>query len=107
MQPLPLRSVRPFAIKEVVLKDYDGSYNLHDDAGLMQLFEDLVNELLAGLRPHTARPLSAREEQLQRYPLVRLKIDYTGYSTCNPQRFGQRFIDKARCGGGRLTRSNF
>ena len=27
-------------------------------------------------------------------PLIRLKIDYGGYTTCNPQRFGQRFVDR-------------
>jgi len=26
--------------------------------------------------------------------LVRLKIDYGGYTTCNPQRFGQRFVGR-------------
>jgi len=25
---------------------------------------------------------------------VRLRVDYSGYSTCNPQRFGQRFVDR-------------
>ena len=54
---------------------------------------------LAAKRPTT--PLTARDEQLQRYPLVRLKVDYSGYSTCNPQKFGQRFVDKVCADGGR------
>jgi double-strand break repair protein MRE11 len=27
-------------------------------------------------------------------PLVRLRVDYTGYSTINSQRFGQKFVNK-------------
>ena len=27
-------------------------------------------------------------------PLVRLRVDYTGFSTINAQRFGQRFVNK-------------
>lgn len=39
-------------------------------------------------------------------PLVRLRVDYTGCSTINSQRFGQKFVNKARvrdaAGGGLL-----
>ena len=28
--------------------------------------------------------------------LVRFQVNWTGYSTCNPQRFGQRFVNKVR-----------
>lgn len=27
-------------------------------------------------------------------PLIRLRVDYTGFSTINAQRFGQRFVNK-------------
>lgn len=30
-------------------------------------------------------------------PLVRLRVDYTGFSTINSQRFGQKFVNKV-CG---------
>ena len=29
-------------------------------------------------------------------PLAASQVDYSGFTTCNPQRFGQRFVDKAR-----------
>lgn len=93
-EALPLRNVRPLVIKEVVLKSYDNAYNLHTEEGLMKLFEDLVNELLADLASRSSTDVKPRDEQLQRNPLVRLKVDYSGYSTCNPQKFGQRFINK-------------
>ena len=28
-------------------------------------------------------------------PLAASQVDYSGFTTCNPQRFGQRFVDKA------------
>ena len=39
-------------------------------------------------------PLTEQDENRHTYPLLRLRIDYTGYSTCNAQRFGQRFVNK-------------
>jgi double-strand break repair protein MRE11 len=33
-------------------------------------------------------------------PLVRLRVDYTGFTTINSQRFGQKFVNKVRAGLG-------
>eukprot|EP00271_Cylindrocystis_brebissonii_P000324 TRINITY_DN10431_c0_g1_i1.p1 TRINITY_DN10431_c0_g1~~TRINITY_DN10431_c0_g1_i1.p1 ORF type:complete len:509 (+),score=124.81 TRINITY_DN10431_c0_g1_i1:45-1529(+) len=46
----------------------------------------MVNEITAS---HRAK--SGEEMML---PLVRLRVDYTGFSTVNPQRFGQKFVGK-------------
>ncbi|KAL1527686.1 hypothetical protein AB1Y20_009072 [Prymnesium parvum] len=95
IEAVPLRSVRPFAIKEVVLRDFDEQYELHREEGMMRLFEDQVNELLAQLAERTPEgAMDGHLAQLHAHPLVRLKVDYSGYSTCNPQKFGQRFVDK-------------
>ena len=37
-----------------------------------------------------------------RYPIVRLRVDYTGFSTTNPQRFGQRFVERVANPGSLL-----
>jgi DnaJ like chaperone protein len=39
-------------------------------------------------------PLTAADENRQKYPLLRLKVDYTGFSTLNPQKFGARFVER-------------
>lgn len=97
MEAVPLRNVRPFAIKEVALADFETEYNLHGEEGLMQLFHDQVEAMLADLaaqRPPA--PATPTAQQLFDFPLIRLKVDYSGYSTCNPQKFGQRFVGRVR-----------
>ncbi|EOD35531.1 hypothetical protein EMIHUDRAFT_98533 [Emiliania huxleyi CCMP1516] len=70
---LPLETVRPFILKDVV------------EAAILELRER-----------HTTTALTKAAENRAKFPLVRLRVDYSGYATCNPQRFGQRFVDKAR-----------
>ena len=41
-----------------------------------------------------SRKGSADPRQPTPLPLVRLKVDYTGFSTINSQRFGQKFVGK-------------
>ncbi|KAL3896350.1 MAG: hypothetical protein SGPRY_013292, partial [Prymnesium sp.] len=97
MEAVPLCNVRPFAIKEVALADFETEYNLHGEEGLMQLFHDQVEAMLADLaaqRPPA--PLTPTVQQLFDFPLIRLKVDYSGYSTCNPQKFGQRFVGRTK-----------
>ena len=129
MRPIPLTTVRPFAIREVALRDFEDDYDLHHEQGLMDFLAEKVEAMLEELRaanpepsppaepspPPTAgvaapraapsrpgapsssshrAPLLTKEESRRRFPLVRLKVDYGGFSTCNPQRFGQRFVDR-------------
>ena len=35
-----------------------------------------------------------RPDRAPELPLVRLRVDYTGFSTINTQRFGQKFVGK-------------
>ena len=57
---------------------------------------------LSPLSPFSPRsPLSPLSPCSRRLPphavdaLAASQVDYTGFTTCNPQRFGQRFVDKA------------
>ena len=43
-----------------------------------------------------------RDETKNQYPLLRLKVDYTGYSTLNPQKFGARYVDRVANPGSLL-----
>jgi hypothetical protein len=43
-------------------------------------------------------PLAETQQQQQQplLPLIRLRVDYSGFSTINSQRFGQKFVGKVR-----------
>ncbi len=57
--------------------------------GITNLLEAKVNEMVAG-----AQKRAAGQADAPLLPLVRLRVDYTGFSTINAQRFGQRFVGK-------------
>lgn len=42
----------------------------------------------------SARAAGAEVLQRAMLPLVRLRVDYTGFSTINAQRFGQKFVGR-------------
>lgn len=48
-----------------------------------------MNEMVAG-----AQKRAAGQADAPLLPLVRLRVDYTGFSTINAQRFGQRFVGR-------------
>eukprot|EP00962_Isochrysis_galbana_P021041 scaffold6192_cov101-Isochrysis_galbana.AAC.1 len=93
--PIKLETVRPFIIKDVVLQEYEQEYDFNDEPSLMGFLEEQVERALAELRErHPVTLTTAAAENRHKFPLVRLRVDYSGYSTCNPQRFGQRFVDR-------------
>ncbi|KAL1515391.1 hypothetical protein AB1Y20_002019 [Prymnesium parvum] len=97
MSSIRLQTVRPFSFGEVVLEEHKGSteHDLHSDEGLMDFLEEQVKEMLCQIAAQNpATPLTVQAENLRKYPLLKLRVDYTGYSTCNAQRFGQRFVNQ-------------
>ena len=42
----------------------------------------------------SAQKRAAGQADAQMLPLIRLRVDYTGFSTINAQRFGQQFVGK-------------
>ncbi|KAF7102611.1 hypothetical protein CFC21_103716 [Triticum aestivum] len=84
---IPLKTVRPFEYAEVVLEDQadiDANDEASVDAHLDKVVANLIekNDTTAG---------SGSEPKL---PLVRIKVDYTGFLTIHPQRFGQKYVGK-------------
>ena len=95
LEAKPLKTVRPFMMKSIALADFEDAYDLHNEEQLMDCLEEQVQDIIDRLKlEHPTTPLTDADEIRASYPLVRLKVDYTNYSTCNPQRFGQRFVDK-------------
>ncbi|KAI3603119.1 double-strand break repair protein mre11 [Moniliophthora roreri] len=99
MTPIPLRTVRPFVIEEVVLTEAaeKQGFDISDQIGISKYLKGKVNELIEQANEQwdtrNAKAAEDGEDELPRMlPLVRLKVDTTGVSeTFNPIRFGQEF----------------
>jgi double-strand break repair protein MRE11 len=87
LKPIPLQTVRPFVMSSIVLADELDPSEQHN---IMDFLEKKVIELIQ----EAEREYPARPGQAPLKPLIRLKVDYSGFSTVNPQRFGQRFVGK-------------
>lgn len=84
---IPLKSVRPFEYAEVVLKD-EPDVDPNDQDSVLEHLDKVVRNLI---EKSMKTAVSGSEPKL---PLIRLKVDYSGFMTINPQRFGQKFVGK-------------
>ncbi|KAG2007050.1 double-strand break repair protein MRE11 [Coprinopsis cinerea AmutBmut pab1-1] len=99
LTPIPLRTVRPFVISEVVLEDaaeeegLDVNDQMEITKYLKQKVNDLIDQAQALWEERNARSIEAGDEEIPpMLPLVRLKVDTTNVTqTSNPIRFGQEF----------------
>ncbi|KAL4072166.1 Mre11 DNA-binding presumed domain-containing protein [Scleroderma citrinum] len=99
MKPIPLRTVRPFVLEEVVLSEAaeEEDFNLNDQIAVSKFLKSRVNALIEQANKlwddRNTRAVEEGDEPLPRMlPLVRLKVDTTGVSEMsNPIRFGQEF----------------
>ncbi|KAI0330035.1 DNA repair exonuclease [Cubamyces sp. BRFM 1775] len=99
LTPIPLRSVRPFVIDDVVLSEAaeEEGFDINDKIEVAKFLKQKVTELIekanAQWDERNARAVAEGEPELPRpLPLVRLKVDTTGVSEMsNPVRFGQEF----------------
>ncbi|KAL4272998.1 hypothetical protein GQ457_13G003060 [Hibiscus cannabinus] len=83
---VPLTSVRHFEYTEVVLKDEPG-IDPNDQNSILEHLDKVVSDLIEKSNRNTG----GSEPKL---PLVRVKVDYSGFMTINPQRFGQKYVGK-------------
>ncbi|KAK1284526.1 Double-strand break repair protein MRE11 [Acorus calamus] len=84
---IPLKSVRPFEYAEVILKD-ETDIDPNDQLSVLEHLDKVVRNLIEKC---SEREASRSELKL---PLVRIKVDYSGFMTINPQRFGQKYVGK-------------
>lgn len=84
---IPLKSVRPFEYAEVVLKD-EADVDPNDQASVLEHLDKVVRSLIE----RNSRTTVSRPEL--KLPLIRIKVDYSGFMTINPQRFGQKYVGK-------------
>eukprot|EP01133_Synstelium_polycarpum_P007728 gene7728-9058_t len=83
----PLKTVRPFIMDSIILADSKIHPNELTEIG--NFIEAKVESMIL-----QAQEKSKGKPSEKMLPLIRLKIDYTGYSTLNPQKFGQQFTGR-------------
>ncbi|KAK4120370.1 DNA repair exonuclease [Parathielavia appendiculata] len=104
VEKIPLRTVRPFVTREIVLandKRFKGLEKKQDNRQdvtkrLMLVVEEMIEEANAAWRSIHGE---VDEDERQPLPLIRLKVEYTApegaeYEVENPQRFSNRFAGK-------------
>ncbi|CAL1352769.1 unnamed protein product [Linum trigynum] len=84
---IPLTSVRPFEYTEIVLKE-ETDIDPNDQNSILEHLDKVVSNLIDKSRQNA----TSRSEL--KLPLVRVKVDYSGFMTINPQRFGQKYVGK-------------
>lgn len=84
---IPLTSVRPFEYTEIILKD-NPDIDPNDQNSILEHLDKVVRNLI---EKSSKKAVNRSELKL---PLVRIKVDYSGFMTINPQRFGQKYVGK-------------
>ncbi|MBA0641508.1 hypothetical protein Goklo_026049 [Gossypium klotzschianum] len=81
---IPLTAVRPFEYIEVVLKD-EPDIDPNDQNSILEHLDKVASQW------SNRKAVNGSEPKL---PLVRVKVDYSGFMTINPQRFEQKYVGK-------------
>ena len=92
LTPIPLRTTRPFIMDTISLADM-----LPPRATEQRVTEALlrhVNKMIRERLPPSAAPHQQEQQEHRRLPLVRLRVEGTGYDTPHPQRFGQELVGR-------------
>ncbi|EME40637.1 hypothetical protein DOTSEDRAFT_90803 [Dothistroma septosporum NZE10] len=110
VEPIRLKTVRPFVMKEIVLNDFDDarkSAMVRDEQDskarltyfLVQQMEQLIEEANTSWREQQEEAGEEVNEDEMPQPLIRLRIEHTPpdggtYHITNPQRFASEFADR-------------
>jgi len=90
LNPIPLRTVRSFAMSTLILKEHniaqtDKNIELKIERILIEKIDKMIAEIDRNKFHCEKRPIK---------PLIRLKVDYTEFETINENRFAQKMLDK-------------
>ncbi|KAL8912534.1 MAG: hypothetical protein Q9171_002475 [Xanthocarpia ochracea] len=103
VEPIRLKTIRPFAMKEIVLSDEKEIKNLAKKqdhrAELTRYLMGIVDELIEQATEEWKEVQEDDPEEEAPKPLIRLRVEYSapggGHYDCeNPQRFSNRFVEK-------------
>jgi double-strand break repair protein MRE11 len=61
--------------------------------------QSMIQQAMRDSPAAAAATQQQQQQQVQQLllPLIRLRVDYSGFSTINSQRFGQKFVGKVSC----------
>ncbi|KAJ3021245.1 UNVERIFIED_CONTAM: Double-strand break repair protein mre11a [Siphonaria sp. JEL0065] len=95
LEKVALQTVRPFVMDDIVLAECKliGRQKM-DDKRVDEVLVDKVEEMIETARNIWMEAHPDLEEDEFPRPLIRLRVDYSNFTTLNPQRFGQRFVDR-------------
>lgn len=108
-EPIPLKTVRPFAMREIVLSEEKGAQKLarkeENRTEVTRLLMSIVEELIEEAKQQWLEQQNGDKEDEENeereipLPLVRLRVETTppeggNYDCENPQRFSNRFVGK-------------
>ena len=106
-EPIRLKTVRPFVMKEIVLaEDKEAKKHIKSTNNrtqvtqyLMTVVDKLIEEANQEWREAQDEPEDDDEEVEPPLPLIRLRVEYTApgggtYDCENPQRFSNRFVNR-------------
>ncbi|KAJ5611342.1 hypothetical protein N7510_008061 [Penicillium lagena] len=108
-EPVRLKSVRPFVMREIVLSEEKGAQKLARKENnrtevtrfLMSIVEELIEEAKAEWREMHGDQVDEADDETREIPLplVRLRVEIStpeggSYDCENPQRFSNRFVGK-------------
>jgi len=93
--PIPLLSTRPFEFEQLSFSSTPELVGA-DAAGVSAFLENRVRGMIARATRKLKERNAGKEVDMtdrMNLPLIRLRVDYSGgFSTINPQRFGQKFV---------------
>jgi len=100
--PIPLKTVRPYIFNQIVLKDTAEESGLDPkdsklEEAVTQYLEMKVEEMIQQAKdeyPHFHDGTLGRVDPKKALPLIRLRVDWTGFCTINRQRFGAQYVGK-------------
>ncbi|XP_058041157.1 double-strand break repair protein MRE11 isoform X5 [Ahaetulla prasina] len=93
MQKIPLQTVRPFYLEDLVLADYPNFF-LPDNPKVTQVIQDFCMEKVELMLENAERQRLGNPKQPEK-PLIRLRVDYSGgFEPFSMVRFSQKYMDR-------------
>ncbi|ETE66354.1 Double-strand break repair protein MRE11, partial [Ophiophagus hannah] len=93
MQKIPLQTVRPFYLEDVVLAD-NANFFLPDNPKVTQVIQDFCMEKVEMMLDNAERQRLGNPKQPEK-PLIRLRVDYSGgFEPFSMVRFSQKYMDR-------------
>ena len=94
MEKVELSTVRPFIIRDIVLEDEGLDPERAKEEDVRKLLTEQAEEMIADAKAESEAAKARDPAYKEMLPLIRLKVEATGFTTFSTQRFGQPFVDR-------------